>query len=241
MENKTANYFKYAIGEIVLVVIGILIALSINTWNENQKSKNEAQFQLSKLKDNLTSDNEQIKNVIATDARYIKHLTLCVRVLSNEVEMSIEEFTKNFQLMYNTLSFNPTQSTFESLISSGKIELIKNQSLLDDLFSYYNAKNYTAWDSSIKDYTRNIFGPYLINFDHVPNPTDESEGSDFTHFNISKFAVPRKTIDDYKNNLFIINALRQKILLFEGQKMQYLDLQKEIDSLIERINVELKQ
>lgn len=35
MENKTGKYLKYAIGEIVLVVIGILIALSINTWNEN--------------------------------------------------------------------------------------------------------------------------------------------------------------------------------------------------------------
>jgi hypothetical protein len=39
MENKTGKYFKYAIGEIILVVIGILIALSINNWNENRKLK----------------------------------------------------------------------------------------------------------------------------------------------------------------------------------------------------------
>ena len=38
MENKTSKYFKYAIGEIVLVVIGILIALQINNWNENRKN-----------------------------------------------------------------------------------------------------------------------------------------------------------------------------------------------------------
>ncbi|MFT4660619.1 MAG: hypothetical protein ACI8XB_000887 [Patiriisocius sp.] len=37
MENKTGKYFKYAIGEIVLVVIGIIIALQINNWNENRK------------------------------------------------------------------------------------------------------------------------------------------------------------------------------------------------------------
>ena len=40
MENKTSKYFKYAIGEIILVVIGILIALQINNWNENRKTKN---------------------------------------------------------------------------------------------------------------------------------------------------------------------------------------------------------
>ena len=38
-KNKTGKYLKYAIGEIILVVIGILIALSINNWNENRKGK----------------------------------------------------------------------------------------------------------------------------------------------------------------------------------------------------------
>ncbi len=43
---KTNRYFKYAIGEIILVVIGILIALQINNWNQSQKEKNiEAQYQ----------------------------------------------------------------------------------------------------------------------------------------------------------------------------------------------------
>ncbi len=41
-KNKTGKYLKYAIGEIILVVIGILIALSINNWNENRKSKRVA-------------------------------------------------------------------------------------------------------------------------------------------------------------------------------------------------------
>ena len=43
MENKIGKYFKYAIGEIVLVVIGILIALSINNWNQERILRNEEQ------------------------------------------------------------------------------------------------------------------------------------------------------------------------------------------------------
>tara|TARA_R110000782_G_scaffold258028_1_gene347573 strand:+ start:387 stop:1148 length:762 start_codon:yes stop_codon:yes gene_type:complete len=239
-EGKTTKYFKYAIGEIVLVVIGILIALSINTWNENRKNKNEASFQLSKLKDNLNADKAQIKMVIDEDSTYINNLIFCGRVLSKEVNATKEEFTDRFQDIYNTINFNPVRGTFDGLISSGKIELISNQELLDALFSYYNSNSYKAWDSAMTDYSRHIIAPYLLNFDHIPNIRDENEGSGFTHFDITKFSVPSKTIDDYKNNQFILNAIRIKIQLFEGQKLQYLDFQKEIDTIIASIDSQLK-
>ena len=249
MENKTGSaghfsrsgkYFKYAIGEIILVVIGILIALSINTWNETNKNKKEASFQLSKLRDNLNADKTQLKNAIASDSLYINNLIFCVNVLSNEIEAPKEEFFESFQFMSTIMNFNPIRGTFEGLISSGKIELIKNQNLLDDLFSYYNANAYTAWDSALKDYSRNVIMPYLLDFDHIANVTDQNEGPDFTQFDTSKFSVPRKTIDDYKNNLFVLNGLRMKIRLFDGQKGAYNELLKVIDALISDVENELK-
>ena len=56
MENKTGKYFKYAIGEIVLVVIGILIALSINNWNENRKDNSTGKQYLRSIKEDLKKD-----------------------------------------------------------------------------------------------------------------------------------------------------------------------------------------
>ena len=232
-EGKTSKYFKYAIGEIVLVVIGILIALQINNWNENRKNELEATFQLSKLRDNLISDKSQIETAISMDSVHIENLVFCVNVLSGKKKVSIDEFKSRFQYMMNTLNFSPIRGTFDGLVSSGKIELINNQNLLDTLFSYYNSDSYNQWDSSLRDYTRNIFAPYILSFDHIGN----AEG--FTQFDISKFSVPRKTIDDYKNNLFILNGLRTKIILFEGQRMVYIELHKEIDSLIDSIDNEL--
>lgn len=240
MENKKGKYLKYAIGEIILVVIGILIALQINNWNETHKNKKEAHFQLSKLKDNLNSDKAQLKTAISKDSVYISNLVHCVSVLSNETNATKEAFMIRFQDMSTTNNFRPTIGTFESLISSGKIELINNQELLDALFSYYNANNYSAWDSAVKDYSRNIFAPYLLNFDNVPNITDEKEGLGFTQFDVSKFSVKGKTLEDYKQNQFILNALRIKIQLFEGQNMQYIAMIKDIDSLINKIKIELK-
>ena len=69
-ENKTGRYFKYAIGEIILVVIGILIALQINNWNEKRKSISKENDMLSKLVLNLKIDStyfydqaEEIKTI----------------------------------------------------------------------------------------------------------------------------------------------------------------------------------
>ena len=56
MENKTSIYFKYAIGEIVLVVIGILIALQINNWNEQRKDEVNTKLMLNQLKEENSSN-----------------------------------------------------------------------------------------------------------------------------------------------------------------------------------------
>ncbi len=238
-KNKTGKYFKYAIGEIILVVIGILIALSINNWNENNKSEKETSFQLSKLRDNLNADKVQLKEDNSMTNFYISNLIYCVNVLSNEIDAPLDEFLDSFYQISNLISFNQTRGTFDGLISSGKIELINNQNLLDALFSYYNDTEYKGWDSALKDYSRNVIMPYLLDFDHIPNG-DLDEGIDYMQFDISKFEVPSKTLDDYKNDLFLINGLRFKIQNLEGQKAAYTELLKLIDSLINSIDIELK-
>ncbi|MFT4832575.1 MAG: hypothetical protein ACI815_002231 [Psychroserpens sp.] len=63
-ENKFSKYLLYAIGEIILVVIGILIALQINNWNENKKSENQLNNIYKEVESNLKSDLSNIDDVI---------------------------------------------------------------------------------------------------------------------------------------------------------------------------------
>ena len=175
-KNKTGTYFKYAIGEILLVMIGILLALQVSNWNENNKSEKEATFQLSKLRDNLKSDKVQLKTALASDSLYTHNLIFCVNVLSDAIETTKEEFIERLQHISTIVNFNPTRGAFDGLISSGKIELITNQNLLETLFSYYNANTYKSWDDALKDYSRNVIMPYFLGFDHISNITDENEG-----------------------------------------------------------------
>ena len=81
MENKTGKYLKYAIGEIVLVVIGILIALSINNWNEERKLKSVEikilQDLMNDIQVNIGNLNEGINYMEIANADISKVLLMC--------------------------------------------------------------------------------------------------------------------------------------------------------------------
>src|SRR5210317_1047306 len=85
-KNKTGKYFKYAIGEIILVMVGILLALQVNNWNENRKENLVYQKFLVKLKSNLKDDISLYKDVIEKNIRYNKHLDTCITILKNYKE-----------------------------------------------------------------------------------------------------------------------------------------------------------
>ncbi|RKE98949.1 DUF6090 family protein [Ichthyenterobacterium magnum] len=71
-EGNTKSYFKYAIGEIVLVVIGILIALSINNWSANKKSSHDKEVVISKIKDEIFNNSEQLDLAMLVNHRILK-------------------------------------------------------------------------------------------------------------------------------------------------------------------------
>ena len=66
MKGQTTKYLKYAIGEILLVVIGILIALQINNWNDQRKLKQQEQTYYCKISEDLITDLENIDRVLVS-------------------------------------------------------------------------------------------------------------------------------------------------------------------------------
>ena len=80
MENKTGKYFKYAIGEIVLVVIGILIALQINNWNENRKAANEEIKILNALYSDFKISKERIEETIKIQSKVLNYSQILIRI-----------------------------------------------------------------------------------------------------------------------------------------------------------------
>ena len=154
-DNKPLKYMRYAIGEIVLVVIGILIALSINNWNEAQKSKLIETALLQDFKKGLEFDISQMDSITAQYDR----ATISLKMILNHLEENLS-YTKELEshFFYTTLLYDSgglTVSAFETL-KSGGLNLISSKEILDQIISVYDEHNpwMLAWE---KKYTNLLF------------------------------------------------------------------------------------
>jgi hypothetical protein len=140
-KSNTRKYLKYAIGEIILVMVGILLALQVNTWNDLRKNLIlEEEFKIG-LKKDLLKDKENIERCILN----IEHNILAHRLLNAELPVSYEANKKTLDslfkfLMQPLVSFFPVSGTFDTAISSGNISNFEDEKLIEKAHFLYNSK-----------------------------------------------------------------------------------------------------
>ena len=138
-ENKTGKYFKYAIGEIILVVIGILIALQINNWNERKKSTSQLRSQLVAIQNDINSDLtlfDQRQDVLKSAAASGDRLWVLINS-STPVEDNMQSKI-DFLEAGNFPEYQIVTTAYEDLISTGFSSLINNKALKTSLANYYS-------------------------------------------------------------------------------------------------------
>ena len=136
-ENRFIKYWRYALGEIFLVVIGILIALQVNNWNENRIEHNRIKKYAKSLVKDLEQDIDMLKvSLFQAEDTYFRIDSLRNYVLQTEKEnlSSTLIYTIAHDIIYRTYSWN--RSTFDELKSSGSLRLIANDSLKNKLVAY---------------------------------------------------------------------------------------------------------
>jgi hypothetical protein len=140
-ESKTSKYLLYAIGEIILVVIGILIALQINNWNENRKERIKEKAYLTRLKEDLISD----KKTIELNQDFYQDVFVAGNLVLSHAEGEDDITASNWDVL--TAYFHASQiwpmlmqsSTYEELKSSGELSLIQNVNLRNRLPFYHGS------------------------------------------------------------------------------------------------------
>ncbi|WP_406846612.1 DUF6090 family protein [Xanthomarina sp. GH4-25] len=176
MENKTSKYFKYAIGEIILVVIGILIALQINNWNELRKANVVEQNALHNIHRDFIK-NKAILEEVKTNTLTI--VSSGIQILNHTGVKSKPDSETNFnQLLnklYNSSPYYPQNGFLDDLLSSGKLGIFKNEELRNLLSSWKPEVDILEERFSSLDYAEDILNTFILehgswlNADQIPD------------------------------------------------------------------------
>ena len=242
------RYMRYAIGEVVLVVIGILIALSINNWNEERKDQLRLKNHYIELLNELKNDRNNLNGIIEV-----------VRELNNQT-FEISEFINTSKTKTDTTKivvdlldaeryafFSVSKSAYTTLISSGDRQLIENSKLKNALSIYHDVTNWswTAHNGNLKavierySYEIHRFLPPLLFRDFYKSTfSNNLKNETFNTFNSSK--KPKIEWERLKNDEEFETILNQLIAYRVFQLNFYNALLENINDMIDLIETELK-
>ncbi len=235
-KNKTGKYFKYAIGEIVLVVIGILIALSINNWNEDRQATNLAKENYLNLLTSLEQDSITVQKTIERNKIGLEAIRKIIPLEKNAELLELTKENLNKYLMvfgYTGRSFIPKSGVYNLLTSNNGFDLIKSdkiKSLLINLYDY-KYKAYEDLDSQIDYKYHNQLGSIMrekigLVVDFTPELTI-AQGTTPELFEKHYFELASESRDIYAMLSFNINSLVQ--------------IKQSINQLIPLIRYEIKK
>ena len=224
-KNKTGKYFKYAIGEIFLVVIGILIALQINNWNENRKIKIKEIKSLIELRKDLIQNLNDINGNIISLQNCKKSNEIIIYHIENNVSYN-DSLDYHFSMLYPFITFTINQTTYETLKQSG-IELISNDSLRSSVSDIYSNrfKSYQTFENT-----------YFVN--HYINHIKPMIVSEFTSFRFTSYAHP-KNYNQFIKNPEYKQILNMTIDISESFILMQSNLKTEVQNIIDSIDNEI--
>jgi hypothetical protein len=226
-EGKTGKYLKYAVGEILLVVIGILIALQINNWNENRKNRVIEKNILTSIKLDLISDTITYNNGMDR----ISFSNKSIKLILNKPELQDSLTALNFISSYSLAEIRSRTTSFEFLKSTG-LDIVHHQELRDSIIDYYEEEVKVAIiknDFNSKGLNINTLEPYLqehfifttkdsslTDLDYIPlNYKDLINDDKYSSLLIQRFIYNSQTLVSLQNLTAkaknVINEIENKI------------------------------
>ena len=137
VENKFSKYLIYAIGEIVLVVIGILIAINLNNSNQQKNLKESVDLQLNLLKQSVYQDSVTFRALVNYSEKQIKNSKRLIELMNEPMnEKNCEEFIDKFRNHAEVRTNVVDQSIYDEMVSSGAFSKINQRQLKSQIATY---------------------------------------------------------------------------------------------------------
>ena len=237
-ENKISKYLIYAIGEIILVVIGILIALAINNYNQERALRHKEQAYLKSLKEEFETNKVKLKELMQVNRNNYRGAKQIIQLSEKQDNIDEEEFS---EIMYQTfsydISFNPNNSVLTEMINSGSLKDVSNSEL---------RKRLTNWFSRLEDISRQEkdLGDQREDVLDVFKSDEYSLRTILDQTNVNE-VVGITASEDQQTNLALLNSTKFEnvVLMFilssyATEESHYLPLMQEIDAIISLIEKE---
>ena len=246
-QNKKGKYLKYAIGEIILVVIGILIALQINNWNENRKLKTQEIEILKGFKNTMNKDLKSLNRSMIRYNESSQSINLLIDYMESDLPYQ-DSLSVHFGNINSDWVIRIDQSVFEALKSRG-LNLISNDSLQQDIINFYAFVENGLKDTSTR-YSRllgnaseNIYGRH---FDALWEPASKEKREQYLNKSIIEPGslvnkmIPRD-YDKLKQDpefMYFLKSLRNQQFWFI--KRNAARIEKEVTSMLQKIDQEFQ-
>lgn len=240
-QQKFSKYFIYASGEVLLIVIGILIALAINNWNQSNQARDRERFYLQGLHDEFSQSRLKLLNLMEVNQNsYRDARKLAVMMKQNSISNEAELSTLLFNSLSYEIDYNPNNSLVTEIINTGGLKDISNPELRSHL---------TMWDSYLQSIRRqenslreqrekllDLFRKETYSIRTILQNTDISGpvlGNSQPNPEISNQHILKDR--EFENNLliYIVTGL-------SSENYHYTPLLKEIDQILTTIEKELE-
>jgi hypothetical protein len=233
--SRTGRYFKYALGEIILVVLGILIALQLNNLNELSKErKRELKF-LNQIKEDLDHSAQKMGETAEFFFERAKNASYVTRSFWKPEDVVRDTLVLSLVNVFQSRREKPLVGTIESLINSGDINLISSDSLRNALIDYMRIVEANL--SDIQRYDETYYRPaiqkttQIVNYSEIQRRLTGSESSWLSYpSTISKIPF-QNDYDGLMNNREIYNNYNLFLVAHRNQARKYLDLSIESEKL----------
>lgn len=203
--------------ELVVVIIGVTIAFSLNNWNESRKTRSLETKYLQSMRTELETDIELMSSLLDTSRYYLRMNNKLLGIMYRRDYENDSSFWYVMSL-YSYSEFIPTDNTFESLKASGSFEIIRDFELKKDITTLYNQyyERIALIDGFHREHSMNRISPYVnenVRFSGRPQliNTEFMRENYFVNMaHASQYLLTSK-IDSYDSALVHANTLKSKL------------------------------
>jgi hypothetical protein len=247
-ENKFSKYLLYAVGEIILVVIGILIALQINDWNQQRKDRNTEQIILKRLQNEYKLNKNQLEDKVAIRNRMISNCKDLLVLYNNPTSANRDSIYVKISKLLTPATFDPIQN---DIVKSGTLEILQSEYLkqllikwstdvmqlqeTEQMFFRYHEQNVVPYLDEIglmRDVSYNFWDNDVINL---------LESKKYANPIPGKSEINSKTITDLLVDNKLESQITYTLTLNEFNNRESVTLMKRIDEILTVIKSEIKK